>query len=208
MVDAQVETTQQATGVTLEDYMEHYAAEHYEYVEGTLIMMSPATLRHNALLKYMTQLLDTYFEIRPIGKLITQAFVMRLPEFPNRRREPDLLIVLNDNPHALHETYLDGPADLCIEIVSEESAERDHGEKFIEYEKGGVKEYWIVDPLREECRFYRLDEAGRYRRQTEDVNGNYHPAALPGLAVHVPILWSEQLPGPAATVDAVRKMLS
>jgi len=43
----------------------------------------------------------------------------------------------------LKHTYPDGPADLAIEIVSEESRLRDRGEKFAEYEVGGVKEYWI-----------------------------------------------------------------
>lgn len=55
-----------------------------------------------------------------------------------------------------------GPADICIEVVSEERIARDHGEKFAEYEKAGVREYWIVDPLRDTCRFNRLNEAGVY----------------------------------------------
>jgi Uma2 family endonuclease len=132
---------------------------------------------------------------------------MRLPEFPRRRREPDLLVVLKTNPHELKATYMDGPADLCIEIVSEDSIGRDHGEKFEEYEKGGVNEYWIVDPLRRESRFYRLNEEKRYIRQSEDAQGVYHTATLPGLAVHTTTLWQEDLPGPAATSAAVKQML-
>lgn len=196
-----------ATNVSLEDYMAHYAAHHCEWVEGTVIKMTPASLEHNDILKYFTHLLDIYFELKPVGRLVLQPFVIRLPAVPDRRREPDLMVILNDNPHELHETYMDGPADIVIEVVSEESVERDHGEKFAEYEKGGVPEYWIVDPLRNETRFYRMDDHGRYRRFTEDSSGHYQTPALPGLKVHVPTLWQDKLPGPAATANAVQAML-
>jgi Uma2 family endonuclease len=196
-----------ATGVSLEEYMEHYAADFCEWVEGAVIKLSPAELKHNRVIYYLYYLIAAYFELHPIGRIVGQPFVMRLPTFPNRRREPDLLVVLESNPHELKDTYLDGPADICIEVVSEASAERDHGEKFIEYEKGGVNEYWIIDPLRREGRFYRLAEDGHYRRQNEDAEGGYHTPTLPGLTLHVPTLWEENLPGPAATVEAVRSML-
>jgi Uma2 family endonuclease len=196
-----------ATNVSLEEYMEHYAADHCEWVEGVVIKMSPGTIKHNKIMQYLIHLFNAYFELNPIGALITQPFVMRLAAFPNRRREPDLLVVLKTNPHELKETYMDGPADLCIEIVSEDSIDRDHGEKFKEYEKGGVPEYWIVDPIHKESRFYRLNEAGIYSRQTEDAQGNYYTPALPGLALHVPTLWNEDLPGPGATSAAVKAML-
>ena len=102
---------------------------------------------------------------------------------------------------------MDGPADIVIEIVSEESIDRNHGTKFEEYEKGGVPEYWIIDPLHEESRFYRLHEDGRYRRQAEDGGGHYETPALPGLKLHVPTLWQDELPGPAATARIVAEML-
>ncbi|MAS32547.1 MAG: hypothetical protein CL610_00985 [Anaerolineaceae bacterium] len=197
-----------ATNVSLEDYMAHYAAHHCEWVEGTVIKVSPSTYQHMKLIYYLYALLDSYFEHRTVGQVIGQPFVIRLPAVPDRRREPDLMVILNDNPHELKETYMDGPADIVIEVVSEESVERDHGEKFAEYEKGGVPEYWIVDPLRNETRFYRMDENGRYRRFTEDNSGHYQTPALPGLNVHVPTLWQETLPGPTATASAVQAMLT
>lgn len=196
-----------AAEVSLEHYMEHYAADHCEWVEGFVIKMSPATLRHNNLIKFLSMLLDIYFELKPIGRTILPPFVMRLPAFPRRRREPDLLVVLNSNPHQLKETYMDGPADICIEIVSEGSIDEDHGTKFMEYEKGGVPEYWIIDPIHKEPRFYRLGDNGIYVRQSEDERGFYRTPALPGLALHVPTLWQDALPGPGATFQAVKAML-
>jgi Uma2 family endonuclease len=196
-----------ASSVSLDDYLKYYAEQHYEWVEGTLITMAPATLKHNARLYYLYMFLQTYFTLKPIGQVIGQPFVLRLPEFPNRRREPDLMVVLKTNAHELKETFMDGAPDICIEIVSDESTGRDHGEKFAEYEAGGVPEYWIIDPLRQETRFYRLNDQKRYVRQNEDEAGNYRTAVLPGFVLHVPTLWQDELPDTLAAVEAVKAML-
>src|SRR5262245_5139716 len=180
----EVKTYVVAFNVSLEDYMEYYAADHCEWVEGVVIRVSPSEIKHVKLIYYFHQLFEAYFEQRPIGKIISQPFVMRLPKFPNRRREPDLFVVLNTNQNELKNTYMDGPADICIEIVSEDSVERDHDEKFQEYEQGGVPEYWIVDHLRQEARFYRRNNEGHYEPQAIDAEGNYRTTALPGLVVH------------------------
>ena len=155
-----------ATDVSAEEYMQHYAADFHEWVKGTVIKMSPVSLKHLAnLTEYLNFLLAAYFALRPIGKLINQPFVMRV-DATESRREPDLQIVLEDNPGELSETAMIGAADICIEVVSKESTARDYGDKFDEYEQGGVREYWIIDPIRQECRFNRLNDAGVYNAVT------------------------------------------
>jgi Uma2 family endonuclease len=154
------------TYISAEEYMEKYAELGYEWVEGVVIKMAPVGLRHEEIRDYLRLLLQTYFVFNPVGRVIGEPFVMRLPAFPNRRREPALMVVLQENSQAsLTETYLDGPANICIEVVSPGSVSIDHGDKFSEYEKGGVAEYWIIDPLRNECRFYRLNEQNIYVRR-------------------------------------------
>jgi Uma2 family endonuclease len=197
-----------APQVSLEVYMERFAAHFCEWVEGEVIPMSPAYIYHDRLTRYLAILLETFLSLRPIGQICQAPFVMRLPAFPNRRREPDLQIILNNNPGTLTETYMDGPADICIEVVSPESVARDHGDKFEEYEKGGVREYWIIDPIRSEGRFYRRSGEGIFLRQAEDAEGFYRTPLLPGFALHVPTLWQDALPDPIQTVEAVKAMLN
>ena len=196
-----------ATGVSFEDYLEHYAANFCEWVDGEVIRMSPVHDYHDKLSLYLAVLLEAYFEIKPIGTVRHDPFVMKLAEI-NVSREPDLQVILNTNPGTLTPTYMDGPADICIEIVSPESVTRDHGEKFEEYEKGGVPEYWIIDAIHKETRFYRLNEEGIYVRQVEDADGNYRTPNLPGLVLHVATLWQQNLPGPIAVGRAVQAMLN
>lgn len=169
-----------ATNVSEAEYMEKYAAHYCEWVSGVVIKMSPASLRHNFLIDYLTDLFRIDFVLNPIGRLLSSPFVMNLSSI-SVKREPDLQIVLNTNPHQLTETAMNGPADICIEVVSPESVERDRGEKFSDYERGGVREYWIIDPLRSEPLFYRLNDEGVYIPQSVDDEGIYQTPLLPNL---------------------------
>ncbi|HLA45218.1 MAG TPA: Uma2 family endonuclease, partial [Aggregatilineales bacterium] len=82
----------------------------------------------------------------------------------------------------------------------------DHGEKLEEYQKGGVREYWIIDPALQECRLNRLNEEGVYLAQKTDVNENYHTPLLPKFSLHVPTLWKKPLPNFFEIGDSVRAM--
>jgi Uma2 family endonuclease len=198
--------TIEATGVSAEDYLANYAADFYEWVQGKLIKMPPVSLHHNDLTAYLDDLLSTYFHFRPIGRTVSAPFVMTL-ESTQSRREPDLQVILKTNPGKLTDTQMIGPADICIEVVSPESDQRDHGEKFVEYEQGGVGEYWIVDRLRNECRFYRLNENKRYQSISTDDADSYTTPLLPDFALHVPTLWQHPLPSPPRVVEMISNML-
>jgi Uma2 family endonuclease len=193
------------TGASEELYLAYYAEHFCEYVGGNIIKMSPVSARHDALVAYFRQLFDAYFELNPVGQVHFQPFVMRL-EGTKSFREPDIQIILNENPGELTDTAMIGPADLCIEIVSPESVMCDYGEKFLEYEKAGVREYWIIDPIRERCQFNRLNENGVYAAILPDETGIIDTPLLPRLAFSVPTLWQEELPGIFTVVQAVRAM--
>jgi Uma2 family endonuclease len=187
-----------------EEYLEKYAGDFYEWVGGVPVKLPIIDARHDALMQYLVTFFAAYFELRPVGVIRIVGFVMKLTA---TAREPDLQIILHSNPGQLTPTYMDGPADIVIEIVSPESVQRDHGEKFAEYEKGKVPEYWIVDSIHQETRFYRLGETGLYAPQTEDAKGHYRTPALPGLILDVSLLWQADLPGPLAIGSAVQDML-
>lgn len=121
-------------------------------------------------------------------------------------RLADIQVILNTNPNYT-ETTLRGPADIAIEIVSLESVQRDHGIKFRDYESGGVKEYWIIDPLRREARLYCLDNDGVFQPQSEDSTGNYTTPQLPDFKLHIPTLWQTTLPSIMDVMDTMREML-
>src|SRR2546421_2616129 len=117
-------------------------------------------------------------------------------------REPDVVFVSRERAHLVEKTYLNGPADLAIEIVSPESIGRDRGEKFVEYEQAGIKEYWLIDPDRESAEFYELGADGRYRAAQIEPEGVYRSQVVAGFFVRVAWLWQT----PAPTLDALREL--
>jgi Uma2 family endonuclease len=90
-----------------------------------------------------------------------------------------------------------------VEIVSPESRLRDRGEKFAEYELGGVREYWIIDPDLRRADFYRLDSEGRYRLVEPDAEGAYRSGVIPGFWLLVEWLWQEPLPSSVRVVAEI-----
>ncbi|MBL8154620.1 MAG: Uma2 family endonuclease [Anaerolineae bacterium] len=194
-----------ATAVSEADYMRDHAESFHEWVDGAVIRKSPVTAEHDNLAYFLRGLLETYFVFQPIGQVKSAPFVMK-PGADARRREPDLQIIRHDNPGSLTDTAMLGPADICIEIVSEGSEEIDFGSKFVEYQRGGVREYWLIDPLRHEARFYRLNAEGIYLSQPVDAQGRYTTPLLPAFKLDTALLWSAPLPNPVQILALVQTM--
>jgi Uma2 family endonuclease len=193
--------------VSEQEYLDKYAAAFYEWVDGELIPVSPILLDHDVLQDYLRDWLKIYLSLNPIGRVVGSPFVMRLPLIPSWR-EPDLQVILHGNPGQLTETAMIGPADICIEIVSPESVERDYVDKMLEYQRAGVPEYWLFYPKRRDSRFYRLNAAGVYATIQPDADGYYTTSLLPRFKLPVATLWAENKPNTLAIADLLRAMLA
>ena len=178
-----------ARDVSFDEYMEKYAENFAEWIEGTVIKLSPVTLIHDMLSQFFILLLRTYLYTTKDGKLRAAPFVMRTkPGLPGR--EPDLHIVLMERLNIIRDTITEGPADIVIEIVSKGTRDKDLIEKFEEYQAAGVREYWIIDPTHRVADFYVLDETGIYKR-AELHNGHFHSTVLLRFRLDTAILWQQ-----------------
>jgi Uma2 family endonuclease len=160
-----------------------------EWVDGEVVMYSPASRQHQNIADFLTSVMRTFVEQRDLGVVLSAPFQMKL----EHGREPDVLFVAREHLERLKETYLDGPADLVVEIVSPESEGRDRGDKFYEYARGGVPEYWLIDPQMQWGEFYHL-EGNRYRLIFGGQEGEYRALVLPDFRLRVEWLWREPLP--------------
>lgn len=165
---------------------------HVEWVDGEVIAMSPASKRHQRIVNFLAALFQHFVEAKRNGEVLSAPFQMKLSTRPSGR-EPDVMFISNEKLELLKNAYLDGAADLAVEVVSPESVARDRGDKFQEYEQGGVREYWLIDPLREQADFYLLGDDGLYRPAPIE-DGIFHSRALDGLYLKVEWLWQEPLP--------------
>ena len=196
VLERQADVTDQvpARKMTYEEFLDWADEDTYaEWVDGEVELMSPASAEHQDLAVFLTRLLAEYAEEHDAGKVLPAPFQMRL-DAVRRGREPDLLFITKQTLPILRRNFLDGPADLAIEIVSPESALRDRGAKYAEYEAGGVREYWIIDAEARRADFFVRDGEGRYQRATPDADGRYESAVLPGFWISVGWLWQSPLP--------------
>ncbi len=164
-----------------------------EWVNGEVQMVAPAGDKHQDLADFLLTLLRQFVRHNQLGWIRSAPFLMRLPNVPSGR-EPDVLFVRTEHLDRVKPTFLDGPADLVIEITSPESIGRDRGEKFVEYERAGVAEYWLIDPDRRRAEFYRLDAQGMYHLCEPDAQGVYRSQMVEGFWLRVEWLWQDPLP--------------
>ncbi len=76
-------------------------------------------------------------------------------------RGPDLLYFSKTRLHLIGEKAMEGPPDLCIEVLSPSSRKIDRRDKFEQYAKARVSFYWILDPKGKTIEGYVLSR-GKY----------------------------------------------
>lgn len=164
-----------------------------EWEDGRVQNMSPVSRIHQQLSGWLYILLHTFVRRRQLGEVLQAPFLMRLHQ-ADQAREPDLAFVRAANRGRIRPTYLDGPADLVVEIISPESVHRDRGRKFMEYEAEGIGEYWLIDPIHRLAEFYRLGDDDHYHQVLPDEHGLFHSASVEGFWLQVDWLWQSPLP--------------
>lgn len=163
-----------------------------EWVEGEVQSMSPASFDHLSLNGWIFRLLGDYVEARRLGGIVGFDFMIRLGGGKSRR-VPDIFFVTEARRSLIRPTYLDGPPDLAVEIVSQDSQARDWREKYLEYEASGVREYWIVDPFSSRVEASRLGEGGKFSR-IDEVDGRFASVVLDGFFLRNDWLWATPRP--------------
>lgn len=173
--------------VSFEEFLAWPEEGGVEWVDGEIIPMAPASLEHQIVDGFLYKILSEFVEQKSLGIVLSNPFLMRLSSRPSGR-EPDVLYVAEENRHRLTPTYLDGPADLLVEIISPESRKRDTETKRGEYEAGGVREYWLLDPENRRAEFLFLGDDGKYRALPVE-DGVFHSRVLAGLWLREEWLW-------------------
>lgn len=153
-----------------------------EWDEGEIIFMSPASIRHQLIAGFLYKIISAFVEHYELGVVLNAPTKMKLPGYG---AEPDVLFIATAHENRLRRTYVDGPADLVVEVISPESVERDRIKKYNDYEAAGIPEYWLIDPERESAEFYQLHN-GRYQLSATPAE-IYTSSVLPGFTL--PLVW-------------------
>ncbi len=193
-----------APRMSFEEWLEwDYEGGLTEWVDGEVQIYMSATSEHQRIVEFLDRLLGLFVQLFRLGVIKLAPYPMRAIPGGNAR-EPDLVFVASEHSERLTSSVLSGPADLVVEVVSDDSVARDRDKKFFEYQTGGVREYWIIDarPTRQRADFYVLDAQGRYQPVPIRADGTYHSTVLPNFWLKVDWLWLEQ-PNPLASLAEI-----
>ncbi|HEX6383128.1 MAG TPA: Uma2 family endonuclease [Anaerolineae bacterium] len=163
---------------------------HAEWVDGEVIVFMPPKLVHQITRNFLNRFLSLFVELFDLGQLLVAPLEMK-PTPTANSREPDILFIAQEHLHRLTEDRLAGPADLIVEIISDDSVRRDRDDKYKEYRDVGVREYWIVDPRpgKHRADFYRLDKQGEYQLFATEENEKVASEVLSGFWLKPKWLW-------------------
>ncbi|MBD0277953.1 MAG: Uma2 family endonuclease [Flavisolibacter sp.] len=125
-----------------------------QLINNQLIMSPAPTDPHQKVLDKIYRRLGDYIEEKNLGEKRPTPYDVYL----NRRNayQPDIIFIANENLHKIKEDGLHGAPDLVIEILSPATWRIDKEDKKDEYERSGVKEYWMVDPLDKSTEGFQL----------------------------------------------------
>lgn len=158
---------------TYGDYLRWDDGERWELIDGVTYNMTPAPSRHHQqisgelFLQFGNQLRNTGC------KVYAAPFEVRLPEGDEADEavrtvvQPDISVICDDSK--LDDKGCKGCPDLIVEILSPSTARKDMKEKFLRYERAGLREYWIADPAGKTVTVFSLSDAGLFGRP--DVYG-------------------------------------
>lgn len=171
----------------------------WEYLDGRIIMHSPASDTHENIFRFLLTLLSAFLDERRGAIVRGSRYPMRLD--PSWSPEPDILIVRDSRRHLITSQRLDGPADMVIEIASESDPGLDYREKLPRYREAGIEEIWIVDPFERHVRV-ETKTAGGYAARTLS-SGRLESVVVAGFWIDASWLWQEELP---STVQCLREI--
>jgi len=168
---------------TYDDYMQMPDdGKRYEILDGELIELPGPSLQHQRIIGCIFRILSEYVERHSLGEVFVAPTDVRLS--PVNVVQPDVLFIGTANTGRLgNGMNVQGPPDLCVEILSPGTRGRDLAQKRDIYARFGVREYWLVDPDAESSMVLTLD-AGRYVPLGEAKGDTLVPSrVLPALPV-------------------------
>ena len=176
-----------------------------EFINGEVIMHSPAKRRHNQATKFISSLLDLYVSRYKLGEVATEK---ALVELKRSDVAPDVCFWRQETAAGFTDDMNVYPApDLIVEVLSKSTQGRDRGEKKDAYEADGVREYWIVDARAHTVELYELakDKHSRlifHLRETYGIEQDFRSLLLAGFVVPVRAFFD-----PTARDEAARRVL-
>ncbi|NEQ09408.1 MULTISPECIES: Uma2 family endonuclease [unclassified Moorena] len=146
--------------LSLEDYLSYNDGtdRRYELVNGELIAMSQPKGKHGAITEFLNDQYRAEIQVQGLAWVSKQGFIAIESPRGGRwdtARIPDVTVATLEQWEGMldREAIIrlnESPPFLVVEVVSDSTRTTDYRSKRVEYNLLGIREYWIVDPLKKQ----------------------------------------------------------
>lgn len=127
-----------------------------ELIDGRIYMMAPPNFRHQKIIMELSAVIHQYIKAHGENcEVLPAPFAVFLNEDGRNYVEPDISIICDKGK--LNDKGCNGAPDWVIEIVSPSTSRIDYGVKLFKYRTAGVREYWIVNPMKNTVTVFDLE---------------------------------------------------
>ncbi|MCL2520429.1 MAG: Uma2 family endonuclease [Spirochaetaceae bacterium] len=132
----------QSKYLTVEDYynLPYKETARSELEQGLLLMSPSPSGKHQQIYFGLGRQLQNYFDNKSC--VVLPDYDVQLFEDEDTIYQPDLLVLCDLSKYT--DQRIIGAPDFIIEVASPGSEKNDLGKKRLNYERAGVKEYWVV----------------------------------------------------------------
>ncbi len=154
----------------------------YEYIDGEVFLLASPSYRHQRIVLEMANVMYNWFKGKECRPLTAPFDVTLTKDEEKNVVQPDLMVICDTDKINEQGRYMGIPT-MVVEVLSETTRQNDMLRKLNVYFFGGVKEYWIVSPLRKEIYVYCFDDEDIQEYRVYKGVEKAQSMAFPGLEV-------------------------
>ncbi|HEX7049431.1 MAG TPA: Uma2 family endonuclease [Longimicrobiales bacterium] len=178
--------------LTAEEAIRRYGdpdAHGYEFVNGRLVPVSPASPVHGRVIGEVARVLGNFVHEHGGGRVyVDPGCVLGLPGDPERMRGPDVAFIADETIAAAggesYDHFLRAVPELAVEIfsITNEKEPAQFQERVRDLLDAGVRILWVIYPRGRYAVVHHPDGWARMLREHESLDGE---DVLPGLSIRV-----------------------
>ena len=157
----------------------------HELIDGDHYVTPSPNTKHQTVSSNLHRILAGFIHNKQMGRVFAAPYNVVLSEADVL--QPDLVYVSASRSTIITESNIQGAPDLVIEILSDSTRKTDEIVKRKRYETFGVQQYWVVDPVLEAIKIYRMTDRGfaRVAELTQEENHSLVTPLLPSLSIPI-----------------------
>lgn len=175
-------TAEKKKKYTVDDYMMLEEGAPFQLINYDLIMSPSPIPLHQVISVRVVQAFSNFLDSKNDGGFLVSA-PMDVKFDEGNVLQPDILYISEGRKSEIIKDRIEGAPDLVIEILSPSNAYYDLRQKKDIYEKYGVKEYIIIDPIQENADLYVLKDSTYYLQQKAQKNELLNSVLLKGFSL-------------------------